>query len=288
MKDGLTVALVPWTLLALTASSCDPDLLVPNFADANSATLGYDDSGADLWLKVATVALDVSRDPEENLAAMEAQVTAILEDDPEVELVLFGETTLGWYYVPDDAEPYQRTLAQPIPGDATDRVAALAAGQGVAIAFGMAEENGEELYNSLVLIDEQGEIAALARKQALIPWDVQSGYTPGEETTIVELGELSIGLAICNDTSHQPLVEHLAAEEVDIILHAWATNLGNGSDVDPLARMTGAWVVASNRYGDEGEQRYNGDIFVSDPAGTRRVQQRDQAGWLSFDMGVYR
>ncbi len=278
-----------WAALLLTTitTGCDPDLLVPNFADANSATLGYDDSDAELWLNVATVALEVADDPEDNLLAMEATVGTILADDPEVELVLFGETTLGWYYVPDE-EDYQLTVAEPIPGEATDRVAALAAAEGVAIAFGMAELDGDTLYNSLVLVDERGEIVAVARKQALIPWDVTSGYTPADETTIAQLGELSIGLAICNDASHQPMVEQFATEGVDVILHAWATNLGNGSDVAPLARMTGAWVVASNRYGEEGEQRYNGDIFVADPVGTRRVQQRDQAGWLSWDMGVMR
>ncbi len=274
-------------LLTLPTAGCDPDLLVPTFADANSATLGYDDSAAELWLNVGTAALEVTELPEDNLLAMEDQVAEILEQEPEVELVLFGETTLGWYYVPDD-EDYQWANAQPIPGEATDRISDLAVEQGVAIAFGLAELDGESLHNSLVLIDSDGEIAAVARKQALIVWDEWSGYSPGEETTIATLGELSIGLAICNDASHQPMVELFAAEGVDIILHAWATNLGNGSDVDPLARMTGAWVVSSNRYGDEGEQRYNGDIFVADPTGTRRVQQRDRAGWLSMDMGVYR
>ncbi len=280
-----------WFALAwvvTSATGCNPDLLVPNFADANSATLPYDDSAAELRLVLATVTMEVSEEPADNLASIEEITGDLLDESPEVELVLFGETTLGWYYVRDDAEEYQRSVAEAIPGPATERLAALADAEDIYLAFGLAEVDGGDLYNSLVVLDPDGEIAAVARKNALILWDEDSGYLPGTEIVSFELGELQVGLAICNDASHQPLAEELADRGVDLILHAWATNYGYGSDVTPFARMTGAWVVASNRVGTEGDLRYNGDIFVADPAGTRRVEHRDSAGHLVYDLGVVR
>jgi predicted amidohydrolase len=64
---------------------------------------------------------------------------------------------LGW------TDPSARTLAQPIPGPYSDRLARAARGEDIFVA-GLVERSGERLFNAGVLIDPSGKILLVHRK----------------------------------------------------------------------------------------------------------------------------
>ncbi len=274
--------------LGLLLAACNPDYNGIGFHDFFGAPLEYDDSDADLRLEVAAVALEVSTDPAENLAEMSVMLEQIEQEHPDTRLVVFGETSLGWYYMPDDPQGYQESVAQPIPGEATETLGAIAAQHDVHIAFGMVEERDGELRNVQVLLDTAGEVMAVHIKTDLTDWGLESGFVPGDETTVVEIDGVRAGMFVCSDVESQWAVEDMADQGIELLVHSWASAACFGSDIDPSARMMNTWVVTANRYGDEDGALYLGTIYVSDPAGTHRVHADGAQQYVHYDIGVLR
>ena len=50
------------------------------------------------------------------------------------------------------------------------------------------------------------------------------------------------------------------------------------------ARMYDAWVVTANRYGQEGDEFWNGHIVISDPLGELRVTGQDKEQYLVHEL----
>jgi len=112
----------------LAPAGCD---LMENWEDyeylsaANgwSGSTSYDDSDADVFFDVAATSLAVSRDPEENRATMEETLLDVAEAEPDLDIVLFGETITGWYRASDDDDEnaaYQASVAEPVPGPTSE------------------------------------------------------------------------------------------------------------------------------------------------------------------------
>jgi len=267
--------------------ACEEDFVGLALLDGVGAELEYDDSGATRRLKVAAVCMECSQDADSNFARMIGFIERIITDHPDVRLIVFGETVLGWYYKPDEPEAYQRRIAQTVPGPVTDSVAVLTQAYDIFVVFGLSEIRGEELYNTQVLINPEGEIEAQHSKRYLISWDRESGYTPGEGYVVTEIDSLKAGIIICADLHSKYLSESIAGEDIDILIHSLADMGGVGPEIDVIARRFDAWVVFANRYGQEADYFYQGRIFISDPAGTFRAESMDESGYVFYDLGVY-
>jgi beta-ureidopropionase len=101
------------------------------------------------------------------------------------------------------------SAAEPIPGPATARFAALARELGVWIVFGMDENRSGRLFNTAVLMDPEGSIVGLFSKVHLQNWMQASGVNHGEGFPVwdVEIDgvKTKLGIAICEDVT--PVVE---------------------------------------------------------------------------------
>lgn len=260
-----------------------------------SGATRYDDSDADVVFRVAATSLRVSEDPAENLDAIEDTVVEVLDAQPTVDLVLFGETITGLYRAGQtDAEDrdYQESVAETIPGPSTDRLGALAADAGIYLAYGMAERDGEHLYNALVLHGPDGGILAVHRKvltvHTRLGTALDSPYDNGEGVTVAEIDGVPLGLVICNDMHSGAVAEGLTAAGVGVVLEALA-DTAQAPPVDgwsPIPIIWDAWVIQSNRVGAEGDLVYPGAAAILDPAGSVRASMNGE-GWIWADVGVY-
>lgn len=232
------------------------------------------------------MALEVDRDPAANLEAMAGVLADVATAAPDTRVVVFGETILGWYHDPDDPEGYQRSVAQPVPGPATDALGALADASDRYVAFGLVEDDAGTLHNSLVLLDPDGEVAAVHRKVDLTDWDVEAGMVPGDGITTADIDGLQVGLLVCSDFESRSMVEDLADTRPDLVLLALAS--GMGAAIDPTARQLEAWVVAANRFGEEAEVPYDGAIWISNPAGSHAAWASGSATWITATVEVPR
>jgi len=195
------------------------------------------------------------------------------------QLACFPETAvLGWI------NPEAHQLADPIPGATTDRLAALARKHKLMIAIGLCEKDGEQLFDSAVLIGTDGQILHKHRKINTLAELLTPPYTRGTpdhiRTVQTPLGHF--GLLICADTFVDDLVSQAAAQSPELLIvpYGWAA----GTDAWPahgrrladlvssVAKRTGCPVVGTDLVGviSTGPWKgktYGGQSVVADARG---------------------
>jgi predicted amidohydrolase len=161
---------------------------------------------------------------------------------------------LGW------VNPDAHEKACSIPGRDSDRLCKLAKDYDIGLCVGLAEKQGKNLYDSAVLIDNNGQILLKHRKINLLAELMSPPYTPGDTVNAVETGFGKVGLLICADTHEPEILERMAALKPDLLLvpygyaateDAWP---GHGKELErairKTAQKTGASVVGTNLVGE--------------------------------------
>lgn len=274
--------LITLALLALCMVSCgNPDDLMRPGSAYWLAPMSYDDTGSTLSLNVASVCLSVDAEPVANQAKMVAFIDTIVAEHPEVNLILFGKTSLGYYYRPSSAQAYQIQVAETIPGPTTALLAAEALSHQIHISFGLSETKDQLLYNSQVLLDPQGQIVSVHRKIHLTDWDIDDGFTAGDTVTFDMIDGIKTATIICYDSMSADINKRIydagaqlvllpMADTVDETFIHFSTNV-----FDNLA-----WLVAANRVGNEDGNTYDGHIFIAAPNGQIRGKSSKQEAYI--------
>ena len=278
MKRNLLLLL----LIPLMVSCGSKNTIIQSLYDISGAPLVYDDSGATKILHAAAVCMRCSQDKEENLSAMEAMIDSIAAAHADIELIVFGETILGWYYEPEDPQGYQWALAEPITdppiaGTAVERIAARADTHNIHIVFGMGEVDGGRLYNTQVLLAPDGTIQAKHRKIHFVDTDQSGGFAAWNRDTadplsltITDINGIRAAMLICADVSDVWLATEINERGVDLIIHSLAS-FEPAFTIDAVSRQFNAWEIFANRCGREADTEYAGNCYIADPAGTIRA-----------------
>jgi len=228
----------------------------------------YDEDRPTASLNVATVAMRVDREPEANRRKMASIVRQIVRDRPDVELIVFGEALLGWFYSPPNTAQYQREVSETIPGATADTLASLAESQGIFISFGMTEAAGEDLFNSQVLLGPDGRILAVQRKKNLKGTVHTPGPTP---VTSVDIKGIRVALVVCFDIQSPEARRLVLDRATDLIVLAnadWTESWDRiGFSAGYMGRRFRSWIVSANRLGSEGPYEWDGHIEIIDPFG---------------------
>ena len=253
-----------------------------------TGTVYYDTTGADIHINVASVTMQCDMEKKANLDKICYHIELICDEHPEVDLIFFGELILGWYENPGNQKEYQSSIAETIPGPATDTIAELAKKFKVNISFGMVRELDGNLYNAQPFIGPDGEILAIHYKTYLTPSDKTAGFMKGNELTVVDLKGVRTGIIICKDQENSKLTEAVVKNNCGLVLLSFADDIvedffGYGSD---LSRKYNAWLLTSNRFGQEGSVFYHGEIRVSDPGGNHHIQKKDGEQYLFYTIPV--
>jgi len=264
-------------LLPLLVSCGSKNTIIQSLYDISGAPLVYDDSGATKTLHAAAVCMRCSKDKADNLTNMVAMIDSIVDDHSEIDLIVFGETILGWYYDPADPQGYQLGLAEQIPGSAVASIAAKAFSHGIYIVFGMGELDGGQLYNTQVLLSPDGTVQAKHRKVHLIDTDEAGGFTPAVRSatdpfslTTTDINGIHAAMLICADVSDYWMATEINEQGVDLIIHSLAS-FEPAFTIDAVSRQFNAWEIFANRCGREGDTDYAGNCYIADPAGTIRA-----------------
>lgn len=126
---------------------------------------------------------------------------------------------LGW------GTPRAAELAEPIPGGISDELCRIAKDNQVYIVSGITEKVDDRIYNSALLISDEGEILGKHRKINVLT-GVEDVYAIGDRLTVIETKFGKIGIDICADNAVQSLsIGHtLARMGAEMILSpcAWA------------------------------------------------------------------
>ena len=248
----------------------------------------YDTSNAETLLPVAMVSLECVQDSEINLERMEDYIREIMVERPDVRLICFGETILGWYWIPGEAAAYQRSVAEPLDGPVIVLMKDLAAELGVYIVFGFTEASGETIYNSALIIDDSGDIIAHRRKSHFVPMDCFNGFTRGEKiVTTARIDGIKAAFLICNDFNSRAYIDEISGDpEVKMLILPHATaNLEPDFWENYNYRYKGLWFLSAQRYCQENNRQYYGS-WILDPNGYRRAYADSGPGWFYYEVAI--
>jgi predicted amidohydrolase len=230
-------------------------------------------------LFVEPVPMDlVWKGPEANLAAMNAELTQRLTQNPEIpsfeRLFLFPELTLTGF-VTQKPEGFTVVPADPW----IEKLCALARSKQTAICVGFPEVNPdapERPFNTLALIGPDGQIVARYRKMHLFTLGENpeaNAYSPGTTGVVTTYRGWRIGLATCFDIRFSALFHAYAREKAELILVSacWVGGPHKSYQYQTVnsghAVLTQAYVAAVNRSGKDPFFEYDGASYVFSPFG---------------------
>jgi predicted amidohydrolase len=158
-------------------------------------------------------------------------------------------------------------------------------------------EGREKLSNTSVVVDPEGELAAVYRKIHM--FDVEVGghvyresesEEPGDRPATIEVEGWKLGLTICYDLRFPELYRILAVEGCEIVTVPAAFTLYTGKDHwEPLLRARAienqCYVVAANQWGayPDGKASYGRSMIV-DPWGVVLAQAPDEDGIIVAEL----
>ncbi len=182
----------------------------------------------DRQLRAAMIVNRVGSDVNANLTKMLRMASEAAKRG--AELVLFPEAALTGL-INDDDPIHDLPLGQPIPGPATDALAALAHRQGIWLAIGLLERDGERLYDSAVLLTPTGE---LVRYRRITPgWHGPDAdphvYGHGREPIAAKTPWGTVSFLICGDLFDDHLLERVRAMSPDLLLFPFARSFADGT-----------------------------------------------------------
>lgn len=134
-------------------------------------------------------------------------------------IVCTTECFLDGYAIADKTIPLEhyRALGEPIPqGNYFQRLARLARQLQIHLIAGLTEADGENRYNTSVLIEPNGELIGKYRKQKLQHESVRN--TPGQSSPIFDTPYGRVGIMICADRTEPDLVRRLCTAGADFLV----------------------------------------------------------------------
>ncbi|WP_067497100.1 carbon-nitrogen hydrolase family protein [Actinoplanes sp. TFC3] len=194
---------------------------------------------------------------------------------------------------------------EPVDGEFAHFFAAAARELGIWVHSGSFHEAGpddEHTYNTTLLFDPAGELAATYRKIHLYDVEIPNRVSyqesrtvaPGTETVIADVADVPTGLSICYDLRFPELYRRLAAGGAKVLVVPAAFMMHTGRDhwevlLRARAIENQCYVVAAGQIGDhEPGRTCFGRSMIIDPWGTVLAQAPDTVGVVTAELDLLR
>jgi len=181
-------------------------------------------------------------------------------------VALFPEACLTGYAWPHAMAKW----AMPFAEELRERVTEIAVQNRLLLAFGMPERDGNEIYNSLIIVGPQGEALARYRKTHL--WAAESKWAkPGNHLITCRTELAHFGLMLCYDTRFPEVSRVLALRGVQVALVASAWRASHVEEWRFCARAraidNGIFVAGSDAILDADHFSCAGGSLIVGPSG---------------------
>jgi predicted amidohydrolase len=215
-------------------------------------------------------------------------VEKIKSEHTDIQVIVFGELILEWYWDEENKDQYQRLMSETIPGTSTEFVKNIASVNNVTIVFGLSEldVSTDKIYNTQVLIRPNGELVKY-RKRNLNVTDEDNKMTAGEEFVVTEIDGIRIAMFICSDMQSNNITKEIADAKVDVILHSLTSSTDMNADISYVGTQMNTWIVFANRFGSEGIFEYTGFSHIINPAGTISERATGNNAYVYRKLGIF-
>jgi len=223
-------------------------------------------------------------DIEASLTRIEKQLTQCTAKNSD--LLLVPEASLTGYNIQaSDAA----ALAIPKDSDTTDRLRTLCQQQQTALAYGYIENDHSTLYNSVHVIDAQGNSVAHYRKTHLWGDLDRRLFEAGDSfSDVFELNGWHLGLLICYDVEFPECVRHMALQGAELLLVPTALMTPWTFVADHMIRARAAenqlYLAYANYCGQENAIEYVGLSAIIDPTGELLANADDKPQMLTASL----
>ena len=204
--------------------------------------------------KVSAISLrPVKWDKDANADKMESFFVEAAKDKPD--LIVTTEGVLEGYVVMDVINQIRTPeemidLAEPIDGSYIRRFQRLANSLNTCISFGFAERIGNEIYNTAIFIDYDGQISGKYHKTQLAEgthpsWNFNR---VGQRLRAIDTPLGRVGIAICNDRWNPLIIRTLVLDGANLILipSYGSKSKAQNQTVLARARENGVPIVEAN------------------------------------------
>jgi len=174
------------------------------------------------------------------------------------------------------------------------RLAEFARKRSMAVAGSLPEQMDGQVFNTLYLIDRDGEIRARYRKLHLFPLTGENlHYTRGDEMVTADTSLGRVGTMICYDLRFPELARRLFLDGARIFVVSAQWPLARVAHWQALIRARAienqAWFICSDRTGTDPDGLvFPGSSMIVDPNGCVVALGKDQPGTImaDIDMGL--
>lgn len=258
-----------YSLICLSCISCtNPEWIYQTPFDVFGAQIQIDESSANTFLSVAAASINPPKENKSDcINQIEDMIVRIQNNHPGIQLVIFGEMTLGWYYDPDEEKAYIQRIAETIPGPSSNEIMNICQTYDVNIGYGLAEIDSGIYYNSYVLQKADGTYVKY-RKRLINQTDIRNGISAGTEMVTVDIDGLKIALMICSDLHSETVSKEVARSDADLVAIGLVYKFNLSTTINTVARQLGKWVIYGNVYGQQDPYSQFGDVSISNPVGT--------------------
>ncbi|MEZ4650347.1 MAG: nitrilase-related carbon-nitrogen hydrolase [Candidatus Eisenbacteria bacterium] len=185
---------------------------------------------------------------------------------PDSDLLVLPELANSGYRFESRAQ--SAALAEPVNGPFVAMLRDLARERESTLVSGLAEKDGEWLYNSAVLVRPDGTTERYRKLHLFL--DEKDHFAPGNlGLPVFQVGEARVGLLICFDWQFPEAWRTLALRGADIVCHP--SNLvlpGLAQRAIPThALLNRLFVVTANRVGTEADLTFTGRSIIAGPRG---------------------
>lgn len=202
----------------------------------------------------------------------------------DAELLVVPELATSGYFFSSSAEV--REMAETIPGPTTDALSKAASYTGSTIITGLPERDGENFYNSAVVVGPNGIIGTY-RKVHLFN-EEKNHFSSGEDGFLLfQLNGIKVGVLICFDHMFPEAARTLTLKGAQIVCHPSNLVLPEYGQLTSRVRALENrifWIL-SNRWGHESAHGqclcYTGASQVVDPKGKVLIRAESSSDEIS-------
>jgi predicted amidohydrolase len=215
------------------------------------------------------------------------------------QLIAYAELAFEPFYPQQPAPAEVAEWAEAIPGPCTDALTDLARKHEVVILPNLFEIDGEQTFDTTLVIDANGDHLGKTR-MVHVPeypnFHEQTYYTPGDRgAPVFDTAVGKIGVAICYDRHFPEYMRALAVAGAELVVIPQAGTTGEWpaglyqAELQVAAFQNGYFTALCNRVGLEDQLDFSGESFVCDPAGrviATAGQGREEILYCDLDLSA--
>lgn len=212
------------------------------------------------WARLCSISFHGQGNREANLQTALQVLEQALWDKPDLVLLPETFTALGM------SERNWFNTAEPLDGETVARLSDIARRHRAYIACPILLKHRSAIYNTIILLDRDGEVVGRYDKMFPTLGELSLGITPGAEATVLETDFGRVGFAICFDLNFREVADDLHAKGAELV--CFSSMYPGGMQIQHWA-MDYRWWLLSAIGSPQG--------MLVDPLG--RIRKRAQPGY---------